>query len=72
LYLDQRIVTLSDNIVRSVGFTKLAIVKVNFEELVKEMFLGAKKPEMSEELKTWIQANDLSSEKMKTENGKQK
>lgn len=63
---------MSDNIVRSVGFTKLAIVKINFEELVQKMFPNDKKPEIGPDLKTWILANDLSSEKMKTENAKTK
>jgi len=67
LYLDQRIVTLSDDIVRSVAFTKLAILKVNYEELVETKFPGTIKPQISEELSTWIRANDLSSAKMKSD-----
>jgi hypothetical protein len=65
--LDQRVITLSDRIVRTVGFTKLAMVKVNFEELVQKLFPGTKKPEMTEDLKKWIESNDLSSERMKKE-----
>jgi len=65
IYYDQRIITLADGIVRSVTYTKLAMVKLDLESLIKELFPNVKKPEMPEDLKKWIEFNELSSEKMK-------
>lgn len=65
IYLDQRIITLADNIVRTVGFVKLAITNINLEELAVQLFPDIQKPEMKDELKKWIEFNELSSQNMK-------
>jgi acyl-CoA thioesterase FadM len=65
IYLDQRLVTLKDGIVRSVGYTKIACVKFDAEELAKKLHPEVKKPEMPEDLKKWIESCDISSEMMK-------
>jgi acyl-CoA thioesterase FadM len=65
IYLDQRIVTLHDGIVRSVGYTKIACVKFNGEELINKLFPGVQKPEIPEDLKKWNEACEISSEMMK-------
>jgi len=65
IYLDQRVVTLSDNIVRSVGYTKIACVKCDAEQIIAKLFPDTKKPEMPEDLKKWNEACEISSEKMK-------
>jgi len=65
IYLDQRLVTLKDGIVRSVGYTKIACVKFDGEETIKKLFPDAKKPEMPADLKKWVESTDISSEMMK-------
>jgi len=64
LYLDQRIVTL-DGVARSIGYTKVAIVKVDLEEIVKKLFPAVVKPSVPEDLQKWIDSNELSSNAMK-------
>lgn len=58
-------VTLKDGIVRSVGYTKVACVKFDGEETIKRLFPDVKKPEITEDLKKWIESCDISSEMMK-------
>jgi acyl-CoA thioesterase FadM len=65
-YYEQKIVTLRDGIVRSIAYTKLAMVKCDVDAIIKELFPNVKKPEIPEDLKKWIEFNELSSEKMKT------
>lgn len=66
IYLDQRIVTLKDSVVRSIGYTKVGMVKVNFEEIVTKLFPIVKKPStIPQDLQKWIEANEISSENMK-------
>jgi len=68
LYLDQRIVSLSDGVVRGVGYTKIAFVKVDFEDILKKVHPEVQKPEAPADLKRWIEFNEMHSEKMKTNN----
>lgn len=65
IYLDQRLVTLKDNIVRGAGYAKIACVKFDGEESIKKLFPTAAKPDMPADLKKWNEACDLSSELMK-------
>jgi len=65
IYLDQRLVTLKDGIVRSVGYTKIACVKFDAEDMAKKLTPDVKKPEMPEDLRKWIESCDISSEMMK-------
>jgi len=65
LYLDQRLVTLKDGIVRSVGYTKLACVKFDGEEIIKKLHPDITKPDMPEDLKKWAESCEISSEMMK-------
>lgn len=58
-------VTLKDNIVRSVGYTKIACVKFDGEETIKRLFPNAQKPALTEDLKKWIESCEISSEMMK-------
>lgn len=50
---------------RSVGYTKLACVKFDGDEIAKQLTPGVEKPEMPEDLKKWIESCDISSEMMK-------
>jgi len=66
LYLDQRLITLKDDITRAAGYAKIACVKFDGEETIKKLFPGVSKPsEMPVDLKKWNEACDLSSELMK-------
>jgi len=65
IYLDQRLVTLKDGIVRSVGYTKIACVKFDGEEEIKKLCPDAKKPTIPEDLQKWIESCEISSEMMK-------
>ncbi|ODM96345.1 Protein THEM6 [Orchesella cincta] len=65
IYLDQRLVTLKDGIVRSVGYTKIACVKFDGAEIIKKLFPDVTKPEMPEDLKKWAESCEISSEMMK-------
>jgi len=65
IYLDQRLVTLKDGIVRSVGYTKIACVKFDGEETIKKLFPDLTKPAMPEDLKKWAESCEISSEMMK-------
>jgi hypothetical protein len=65
IYLEQRVITLSDNIVRTVGMVKLAIPNVDLEKLAVALFPEIKKPEMPEQLVKWIESNAISSQSMK-------
>ena len=65
LYLDQRIVTLKDGVARSVGYTKIGLVKFDLDALLKKHHPSVQKPECPEDLKKWIDHNEISSEKMK-------
>ncbi len=65
IYLDQRLITLKDNITRGVGYAKIACIKFDGEESIKKLFPTAVKPQIPEDLKKWNDACDLSSELMK-------
>ena len=66
-YLDQRIITLSDNITCTTGFVKFAIAKLNVEELVQKLHPGTVKPEIPEDLRVWIESLEVSRELMKSD-----
>jgi len=68
IYLDQRIITLADGIVRTLGMVRLAVPNINVEESIAELFPDAKKPELTEEFKKWIEINEISSQNMKKTN----
>jgi hypothetical protein len=65
IYLDQRLITLKDDIVRAAGYAKIACVKFDGEETIKKLFPNATKPEIPADLKKWNEACELSSELMK-------
>jgi hypothetical protein len=62
IYLEQRFVTF-DGFVRAVAMSKQCITKVNVIELMKEF--TDKRPNQPEELKTWLEAIETSSKKLR-------
>jgi len=65
VYFDQRIVTVKDGVPRSIGYTKVAIVKADFEAIVKKLFPTVVKPSVPQDLQKWIDSNEISSNNMK-------
>ncbi|XP_021949769.1 protein THEM6 [Folsomia candida] len=65
IYLDQRLITLKDNVVRAAGYAKIACVKFDGDETMKKLFPKSIKPEIPADLKIWNDACSLSAELMK-------
>ncbi|CAG7673174.1 unnamed protein product [Allacma fusca] len=67
IYFDQRIVTLSDDIVRAVAFAKLA-TKISMVEYIKEMYPEERRPDNPPaDLMTWLESQEISRNNMKKE-----
>lgn len=62
--MEQKIITIADDIVRSVGYSKIA-TNFNVEQFVLEKFPDISRPEMPEDMQKWLECNELSSKKMK-------
>lgn len=64
IYIEQKFITF-DGFVRAVALSKQCITKVNVMELMKEFEGGEKRPQQPEELKTWLEALEISSKKLR-------
>jgi len=64
IYIEQRTITLSDGVIRSVGYSKIA-ANFNVDEFVATNYPALKKPDVPEDMKKWLEFNKLSSDKMK-------
>jgi len=64
IYIEQKFVTL-DGFVRAVALSKQCITKCNVIDLMKEFEGGEKRPEQPEELKVWLDALEISSQKLR-------
>lgn len=62
IYIEQKFVTF-DGFVRAIAISKQCITKVNVMDLMKKF--EAKRPEQPEELRIWLEANELSSQKLR-------
>lgn len=64
IYVEQKIITLADNIIRSVGYSKIA-TNFNVEKHVKEAYPELTRPEIPDDMQKWMEFNKMSSDKMK-------
>lgn len=65
IYLEQRFVTSGDNFVRAVALSKQCITNVDVVELMKRFPEGKERPEQPEELRVWLEAIEISSQKLR-------
>ncbi|XP_039499666.1 protein THEM6 [Drosophila santomea] len=65
IYLEQQFVTLADGFVRAVAMSKQNITNCNVLEVLKTYPETAQRPEKPEELKLWLDAIELSSQKLR-------
>lgn len=65
IYLEQKFVTTADNFVRAVATSKQCITNVNVVELMKTFPEGEVRPEAPEELRVWLEAIEISSQKLR-------
>ncbi|XP_055371379.1 protein THEM6 [Condylostylus longicornis] len=68
IYIEQQFITLADNFVRAVALSKQCITKVNVMEIMKKFPEGANRPEMPEEFRLWLEAIEVSSQKLRKDN----
>ncbi|XP_005178985.2 protein THEM6 [Musca domestica] len=65
IYLEQQFVTLTDGFVRAVAMSKQCITNCNVMEIMKTYPEAGKRPEMPGELKLWLDAIEVSSQKLR-------
>uniref|UniRef100_A0A1A9WAY2 Protein THEM6 n=1 Tax=Glossina brevipalpis TaxID=37001 RepID=A0A1A9WAY2_9MUSC len=69
IYLEQKFITLSDGFVRAVALSKQNITNCNVIDVMKTFTeLNEKRPELPEELRLWLDANEVSSRKLRKDN----
>lgn len=70
LFFEHRFITLADGFVRAIAYSRCSIVNINVSEMMKELSFD-ETPQMiegmPEEIRHWIQFNDVSSQKLKQE-----
>lgn len=64
IYIEQKFITF-DGFVRAVALSKQCITNCNVIDLMKEFDGGDKRPEQPAELKTWLEALEISSQKLR-------
>lgn len=67
IYLEQQFITLADGFVRAVALSKQCITNCNVIDVLKNFPEGQNIPEMPKELKLWLEAIEVSSEKLRKE-----
>lgn len=65
IYLEQQFITTSDNFVRAVATSKQCITNVNVLDLMKNFPECAQRPAAPEELRVWLEAIEISSQKLR-------
>ncbi|KAH8235774.1 hypothetical protein KR032_007016 [Drosophila birchii] len=65
IYLEQQFITLADGFVRAVAMSKQNITNCDVLEVLKSYPETAKRPEKPEELKLWLDAIEVSSQKLR-------
>lgn len=65
IYLEQQFVTLADGFVRAVALSKQCITNCNVYDIIKKFPEGKTRPDMPEELKLWLDAIEVSSQKLR-------
>lgn len=69
-YLEHEFISLSDNFIRAVVLSKQTVtnLKVPVSEIIAKVELEAQKPELTNELKLWLDSMEESSQKLKKKN----
>lgn len=65
IYLEQKFITSADNFVRAIATSKQCITNVNVIEMMKKFPEGVNRPEAPEELTLWLDAIEISSQKLR-------
>ncbi|KAH8415307.1 hypothetical protein KR222_002741 [Zaprionus bogoriensis] len=65
IYLEQQFVTLADGFVRAVALSKQCLTNCDVNELLKTYPEAAQRPEKPAELKLWLEAIEVSSQKLR-------
>lgn len=65
IYLEQQFITLTDGFVRAVALSKQCITNCNVMDIMKTYQEASKRPEMPEDLKLWLEAIEVSSQKLR-------
>ncbi|XP_037046031.1 protein THEM6 isoform X2 [Bradysia coprophila] len=65
IYLEQKFITSSDNFVRAIATSKQCITNVNVLDLMKKFPECVNRPAAPEELEIWLNAIELSSQKLR-------
>lgn len=63
--MEQKFITSADNFVRAIATSKQCITNVNVIEMMKKFPDCATRPEAPEELMIWLNAIELSSQKLR-------
>lgn len=70
IYLEQKFITHSDGFVRAIAMSKQSVTKVNVLELMKKFPGCEKPPQISDELKLWLDSIEVSSQKLRSDKDK--
>ncbi|KAH8387006.1 hypothetical protein KR093_004031 [Drosophila rubida] len=65
IYLEQQFITLADGFVRAIAMSKQCMTNCNVNEVFATYPEAAQKPPMSEELKLWLESNEITSQKLR-------
>ncbi|XP_055911823.1 protein THEM6 [Eupeodes corollae] len=65
IYLEQQFITVADGFVRAVALSKQCITNCSVNDVMKQFPEGKTAPAMPEELKLWLQAIEVSSDKLR-------
>lgn len=63
--MEQQFISLSDNFVRAIATSKQCLTNVNVVEMMKKFPGGETVPKCPDELKLWLDAIEVSSEKLR-------
>lgn len=66
-YLEHEFISLSDNFIRAVVLSKQSVtgLKVPVSEIIEKVEAGARRPELTKEMRLWLESMEESSQKYK-------
>ncbi|XP_015524989.1 protein THEM6 [Neodiprion pinetum] len=69
-YLEQQLISLPDNFIRTIVLSKQSVtgLKIPVSEIIAKVEEGAKRPELSKDLRLWLESMEESSQKLKKQN----
>ncbi|CAG7731306.1 unnamed protein product [Allacma fusca] len=64
-YFEQRVITISDGVIRGGGYFRNGSKKPVVDDVISKVYPNIQKPEIPEDLKTWIEYNEMNREMSK-------